>query len=121
MGKTILTVDDSESMREVVKMTLIDAGYRVIEAVDGRDGLAKAQREGISLVLTDLNMPHMDGLSLTRALRSLPQCQGLPVMVLSTEMATSKKEAARAAGACAWMSKPFKQDQLLSAVRQAIG
>ncbi len=121
MVKTILTVDDSPSMREAVKLTLTDAGYEVIEAVDGQDGLAKAQIKGVSLVLTDLNMPNMDGLSLTRALRSLPDFNSIPVMVMSSDMPASKKLAAEAAGACAWMSKPFKQEQLLAAVRQAIG
>jgi two-component system, chemotaxis family, chemotaxis protein CheY len=121
MSKTILSVDDSASMRQMVKLTLTGAGYQVIEAVDGRDGLAKAQAGGIHMVLTDLNMPNMDGLSLIRELRKLPAYRGVPIIFLTTESDDAKKGEARAAGATAWIVKPFKQEQLLGVVKKVLG
>ncbi|MDR3438051.1 response regulator [Telmatospirillum sp.] len=121
MSKTILSVDDSASMRLLVKMTLTGAGYDVIEAVDGKDALAKAKAGGIHLVLTDLNMPNMDGLALIRELRGLPAYKGVPIIFLTTESDAGKKGEAKAAGATAWIVKPFQQDQLLGVVRKVLG
>jgi len=121
MGKTILCVDDSASMRQMVKLTLVGGGYEVIEAVDGRDGLSKAKDNTVHMVLTDLNMPNMDGLSLIKELRTLPTFKGIPIIFLTTESDAEKKASARAAGATAWIVKPFQQDQLLAVVKKVIG
>lgn len=123
MSKTILSVDDSASMRQMVKMTLAGAGYDIIEACDGQDGLAKARaKEGaIDMVLTDLNMPNLDGLGLIRELRSLPSYRGVPIIFLTTESDDGKKSQARAAGATAWIVKPFQATQLLGVVKKVLG
>jgi len=121
MAKTVLSVDDSASMRQMIKLTLSGAGYEVIEAVDGRDGLAKAKTAPVNMVLTDLNMPNMDGLALIKELRALPTFKGVPIIFLTTESDESKKAEAKASGATAWIVKPFQQDQLLSVVRKVIG
>ncbi len=121
MSKTILSVDDSASMRQMVKLTLGGAGYEVIEASDGSDALAKAGGGGVHMVLTDLNMPNMDGLSLIRELRKLPAYKGVPIIFLTTESDGSKKSEAKAAGATAWIVKPFQQQQLLDVVRKVLG
>ncbi len=121
MSKTILSVDDSASMRQMVKLTLTGAGYDVVEASDGREALAKAQGGGVHMVLTDLNMPNMDGLSLIRELRKLPSYKGVPILFLTTESDDAKKAEAKAAGATGWIVKPFKQDQLLGVVRKVLG
>jgi len=120
MPKTILSVDDSASMRQMVKLTLSGAGYHVIEAADGCEALARAG-DGISMVLTDLNMPNMDGLTLIRELRKLPAYRGVPIIFLTTESDAAKKNAAKEAGATAWIVKPFQQDQLLGVVRKVLG
>ncbi|MGE5548776.1 MAG: response regulator [Solirubrobacterales bacterium] len=119
MTKTVLAVDDSPSMRQMVKLTLSGAGYAVVEACDGRDALAKA--DGVHMVLTDLNMPVMDGLSLIRELRKMPSCKGLPIIFLTTESDEAKKGEAKAAGATAWITKPFKQEHLLAVVKKVLG
>ncbi|RJF79524.1 response regulator [Azospirillum cavernae] len=121
MAKTILSVDDSASMRQMVKLTLSTAGYQVVEAADGREALAKAKAGAFNMVLTDLNMPNMDGLSLIRELRGLPAYRGVPIVFLTTESDAGKKNEAKAAGATAWIVKPFQQDQLLGVVRKVIG
>ncbi|HVI50206.1 MAG TPA: response regulator [Candidatus Sulfotelmatobacter sp.] len=121
MSKTILSVDDSASMRQMVKLTLTSAGYQVLEAVDGQDALSKAKAGGINMVLTDLNMPNMDGLSLIRELRTLPSFKGIPIIFLTTESDAAKKNEAKTAGATAWIVKPFQQDQLLSVVKKVLG
>ncbi|CAO3360383.1 response regulator [Azospirillum melinis] len=121
MAKTILAVDDSASMRQMVKLTLSSAGYQVVEAADGRDALVKAKSGSFNLVLTDLNMPNMDGLTLIRELRTLPAYRGVPMVFLTTESDAGKKAEAKAAGATAWIVKPFQQDQLLSVVRKIVG
>lgn len=121
MTKTILSVDDSASMRQMVKLTLSGAGYDVVEAADGTDALDKAQGAGVNMVLTDLNMPRMDGLALIRALRQLPAYRGVPILFLTTESEEGKKRAAKEAGATAWITKPFQQDQLLAVVRKVLG
>lgn len=121
MAKTILAVDDSASMRQMVKLTLGTAGYQIVEAVDGREALAKAKSGSFNMVLTDLNMPNMDGLTLIRELRTLSTYRGIPIVFLTTESDAGKKAEAKAAGATAWIVKPFQQDQLLGVVRKILG
>jgi len=121
MGKTILSIDDSASMRQMVRFTLNSAGYDVIEAIDGLDGLAKARSSPINVVLTDLNMPRMDGITLIRELRELPEVKWVPIIFLTTESSNDRKAEAKAAGATAWIVKPFQQEQLLTVVKRVIG
>ncbi|HWC95506.1 MAG TPA: response regulator [Candidatus Sulfopaludibacter sp.] len=120
MPKVILTVDDSASVRQMVRFTLADAGYTVIEAVDGRDALTKlAQR--VDLVITDLNMPNLNGMGLIRAIRTNPLCKGLPIIMLTTESHESRKQEGRAAGATGWIVKPFTTQQILAVVKKVLG
>jgi two-component system chemotaxis response regulator CheY len=121
MAKTILTVDDSASIRQMVKLTLSGAGYRVIEAEDGEQGLATARKGGIDMVLTDLNMPKMNGIALIRELRRLTTYTGVPIVLLTTESDAERKQEAKAAGATGWITKPFQPDQLLSVTKKVLG
>lgn len=121
MGKTILTVDDSASIRQMVSFTLKGAGYDVIEGVDGQDALNKVIGVNIEMVITDLNMPNMNGLELIVALRARPEFQFTPIVFLTTESQVEKKQAAKSAGATGWIEKPFKPDQLLSVVKKVLG
>jgi two-component system, chemotaxis family, chemotaxis protein CheY len=121
MTKTILCVDDSASIRQMVKLTLAGAGYQVVQAVDGAEGLAKARETVVNLVVTDLNMPVMDGLGLIRELRKLTSYRGVPIIFLTTESDAGLKQQAKAAGATGWITKPFQQEQLVSVVRKVIG
>ena len=121
MAKTILAVDDSASIRQMVSFTLKSAGYEVIEAVDGMDGLDKAKTRNINLVLTDQNMPRLDGLSLIRALRGMPQYATTPILMLTTESSDAMKSQGRAAGATGWLVKPFDPQKLIEVVRKVIG
>jgi two-component system chemotaxis response regulator CheY len=121
MAKTVLSVDDSASMRQMVKLTLSGAGYSVVEAGDGKEALAKIGTADVNMVITDLNMPNMDGLTLIRELRKLPAYKFLPIVFLTTESDEGKKGEAKAAGATAWITKPFKQDQLLAVVKKVLG
>lgn len=121
MAKTILAVDDSASIRQMVSFTLKSAGYDVIEAVDGQDGLDKAKSRTINLVLTDQNMPRMDGLSLIKSLRALPQYTSTPILMLTTESSDAMKTQGRAAGATGWLVKPFDPQKLIEVVRKVIG
>ncbi|GGW37158.1 response regulator [Gemmobacter lanyuensis] len=121
MSKTILTVDDSPSVRRMIAMTLQDAGYSVIEAVDGEDGLSKATSARFDAIITDQNMPNLDGIGMIRALRQHPNGQGIPIVVLSTDSEDSLKQQAREAGALGWMVKPFTQDKLLAVVKKVLG
>ena len=121
MSKTILTVDDSASVRQVVKLTLSAAGYAVVQAVDGADGLDKARAARADLVVTDLNMPRMTGLELIRELRKVPSYLGVPIIFLTTESDAGIKQQAKAAGATGWITKPFQQDHLLGVVRKVLG
>lgn len=121
MAKTVLTVDDSASMRQLVKLTLSGAGYTVMEASDGADGLERARGTAVDLVVTDLNMPRMDGISMIRELRKLATYKGVPIILLTTESDDDRKKEARAAGATGWITKPFNQDQLLGVVRKVLG
>jgi len=116
----ILTVDDSASVRQMVAFTLADAGYKVVEAVDGRDALTKASG-GVNLVITDLNMPNLDGIGLIRALRANPAFKGVPIIMLTTESQESRKQEGKAAGATGWIVKPFTTQQILAVVRRLLG
>lgn len=121
MAKTILAVDDSGSLRQMVVFSLQAAGYQVTEAVDGMDGLEKARQSSFDLVLTDQNMPRMDGLNFIRALRNLPAYQKVPVLMLTTEYSDEMKAKGRAAGANGWLVKPFDPHRLTEVVRKVIG
>ncbi len=116
----ILTVDDSKSLRQTVSITLKRAGYDVIEAVDGEDGLAKALAHPVALILADQNMPNMDGLSMIRALRGRPQYSKVPILVLTTESSDEMKQLGRAAGATGWIVKPFDPERLIEVVKKVI-
>lgn len=119
--KTILTVDDSASIRQMISFTLKDAGYEVIEASDGEDAYAKAKRNPVSLVLTDHNMPKMDGLTLIKNLRGLEEYRKVPLLVVTTESSDSMKAQGRAAGASGWLVKPFDPRRLVEVVKKVIG
>ena len=120
MAKTILSVDDSASIRQMVKLTLSGAGYDVIQANDGAEGLEKAKGAKVDMVMTDLNMPVMNGLALIKELRKLPAYQGIPILFLTTESDAALKSEAKAAGATGWITKPFKPEQLLSVVAKLV-
>lgn len=117
----ILAVDDSASMRQMVAFTLKSAGHTVADAADGEQALTIAKAQSFDLVLTDVNMPVMDGLTLTRELRALPAYRFTPILVLTTEAGMDKKQEGRAAGATGWLVKPFNPDQLLATVRKVLG
>lgn len=121
MTKTILAVDDSASIRRMVQFTLSSAGYDVIEAADGREGLQRAQSQVVNLVLTDQNMPNMDGLTLIRSLRAMPSYQSIPILVLTTESSAEMKQQGRSAGATGWLVKPFAPTGLINVVKKVIG
>jgi two-component system chemotaxis response regulator CheY len=123
MAKIILAVDDSTSIRQMVAFTLKSAGYSVIEAADGQEGLDKANSSGdtISLVLTDQNMPKIDGLTLIKTLRSLPKFVATPILMLTTESSDDMKAQGKAAGATGWLVKPFDPHKLLEVVKKVIG
>lgn len=121
MPKTVLAVDDSASIRNMVAFTLKSAGYDVIEAVDGQEGLEKARTNKVSLVLTDQNMPRMDGLTLVKSLRAMPDYSAAPILMLTTESSDDMKAKGRAAGATGWLVKPFDPPRLLEVVRKVIG
>jgi two-component system chemotaxis response regulator CheY len=121
MAKTILAVDDSASIRQMVAFTLKGAGYSVVEAVDGEDGLAKAKSGDINMVLTDQNMPKMDGLTLIKNLRGLPKYSSTPILMLTTESGDAMKAQGKAAGATGWLVKPFDPPKLLEVVKKVIG
>lgn len=121
MTKTILAVDDSASIRQMVGFTLKGAGYEVVEAIDGQDGLEKAKSRQANLVLTDHNMPRIDGITLIKSLRQMPQYSGVPILVLTTESSDEMKAKGRAAGATGWLVKPFDPRRLLEIVRKVIG
>ncbi|MBC7206843.1 MAG: response regulator [Methyloversatilis sp.] len=121
MAKTVLAIDDSASIRQMVAFTLKSSGYEVIEAVDGQDGLDKAKAKSVNLVLTDQNMPRMDGLTLIRNLRSMAQYKSTPILMLTTESSDAMKAQGRAAGATGWLVKPFDPQKLVEVVKKVIG
>jgi two-component system chemotaxis response regulator CheY len=120
MQKTILTVDDSTAVRMLISLTLTQAGYRVLEAANGREALALMSDEQIDLVLSDLNMPQMDGIELIRGISSLYGPRKVPVIMLTTEHQRGRLAEAREAGAAGWMFKPFKTGDLLAAVETVL-
>ncbi len=117
---TILAVDDSASMRQMVSFTLKGAGYDVIEAVDGVDALGKAKGSSPDAVLTDVNMPNMDGITLIQELRKLPNYKHTPMLMLTTESSGDMKAKGKTAGATGWLVKPFNPDQLLATIKKVI-
>ena len=120
MSKTILAVDDSPSIRNMVAFTLKSAGYEVVEAVDGQDGLDKAKGKRVNLILTDQNMPRMDGLTLVKNLRSMPEYKSAPILILTTESSDDMKAKGRAAGATGWLVKPFDPAKLVEVIGKVI-
>jgi two-component system chemotaxis response regulator CheY len=121
MTASILTVDDSPSLRMAVRIALTGAGYTVTEAGDGAEGLAKASAQRFDLIITDLNMPRMDGLTMIRELRTKPTMAGVPIVFLTTESEDGLKAQAKAAGATGWLVKPFNSDQLVKIARKVLG
>ncbi|NKJ42018.1 MULTISPECIES: response regulator [unclassified Novosphingobium] len=121
MTASILTVDDSSSLRLATRIALTGAGYTVTEACDGLEGLGKAQGQKFDMIITDLNMPNMDGLSMIREIRKLPIQMGTPIIFLTTESDDAIKQEARAAGATGWLVKPFQPDQLLRIAKKVLG
>lgn len=117
----ILAVDDSTSLRQMVVFTLKQAGHQVIEAADGQDALDKAKKNQVDLVLSDVNMPRMDGLALVKELRKLPGYKFTPILMLTTESGDDKKQQGKAAGATGWLVKPFNPDQLLATIKRVLG
>ncbi len=120
-AKRIMTVDDSASVRQMVSFTLKDAGYEVVEACDGNDAIAKLNGASVNMVITDLNMPNLDGIGLITKLRAIPSFKFVPIIMLTTESQDTKKREGKAAGATGWIVKPFKSDQLLAVVRKVLG
>jgi two-component system chemotaxis response regulator CheY len=116
----ILTVDDSPSIRQMIKIVLAPAGHHVIEAGDGAQGLEQAKANRPDLVITDLNMPVMNGLELIRALRNVPSLDGLPIVFVTSESSDAVKLEAKQAGATGWITKPFRQHQLLAVVSELV-
>jgi two-component system, chemotaxis family, chemotaxis protein CheY len=121
MKKTIMTVDDSASIRQMVSFTLKGAGYSVIEAKDGQDALNQINGSTIHMVITDLNMPNLDGIGLIRSLRGMQAFRFIPIVMLTTESQMEKKQEGKSAGATGWIVKPFTQDQLIAVVKKVLG
>lgn len=118
MSRTILTVDDSASVRQMVAFTLQRAGYAVVEADDGQQALSCLDGQSVQMVITDLNMPNLDGLELIRCLRAMEPYRYIPIIMLTTESQDEKKQAGRAAGASGWIVKPFRAEQLVAVVKR---
>ncbi len=121
MSATLLIVDDSTSMRQMVAFALTGGGYSVVEAEDGIAALDAAKAQKFDAVITDVNMPRMDGIELIRQLRALPNYEFTPLLMLTTESGTDRKSEGRAAGATGWLVKPFDPEQLLATVRKVLG
>jgi two-component system chemotaxis response regulator CheY len=118
MAKTIMIVDDSASMRRVVGIALKGAGYDVLEGCDGKDALGKLKGQKVHMIISDVNMPVMDGIAFLKAVKQMPTYKFTPVIMLTTESADEKKREGQAAGARAWVVKPFQPEQLVSAVQR---
>jgi len=121
MPKVIMTADDSVSVRQMVSFTLKDAGYEVVEAEDGRDALSKLNSADVNMLITDLNMPNMDGIELIKEVRAQQQFKFMPIVLLTTESQDNKKKEGKAAGATGWIVKPFKPEQLVAVVKKLLG
>lgn len=120
MAKTILIVDDSASLRQVVSIALKGAGYDVIEGVDGKDALSKLNGQKVHLIISDVNMPNMNGIEFVKAAKQIAEYKFTPVIMLTTESGESMKQEGQAAGAKAWVVKPFQPAQMLAAVSKLI-
>jgi two-component system chemotaxis response regulator CheY len=120
MPKTILIVDDSASVRQVVSIALKGAGYEVLTGVDGKDALTKLDGQKIHLIISDVNMPNMDGITFVAEAKKLPAYKFTPIIMLTTESQEEKKKQAQAAGAKAWVTKPFQPEQMLAAVSKLV-
>lgn len=120
MSKRILAVDDSPSMRHMVSVTLRGAGYEVVEAADGEEALEYARGHSVDLVLADVNMPRMNGITLVAHLRTLPEYRLTPLLLLTTESSQQSKQQGKQAGATGWMVKPFHPDQLLATLDRVL-
>jgi len=120
MSRKIMTVDDSATVRQMLSFTLQDAGFEVIEATDGVDALEKLKSESIQMLITDLNMPQMDGIELIREVRKTPGNRFVPIIMLTTESNEQKRQAGKSAGASGWIVKPFKPEQLLRVVKMVL-
>ncbi len=116
----ILVIDDSPSMRQMIVFTLKGAGFEVVEAVDGEDGLKKAKSKKFDCVVTDVNMPNKDGITLIKDLRALPDYKFVPLLMLTTESSMDKKQQGKEAGATGWLVKPFNPEQLLQTIKKVI-
>jgi two-component system chemotaxis response regulator CheY len=121
MAKKILSVDDSASVRQMVTFTLEAAGYQVAQAGDGAEALAYLKTSPVDMIVTDLNMPNLNGIDLIRQVRTLPAFKFVPIVLLTTESDEAKKQEGKAAGATGWIVKPFKQEQLLAVVKKLLG
>ena len=118
MSKRILTIDDSKTIRDMLMLTLADAGFEVLQAVDGQDGLDVLGQGAVDVVITDINMPQMDGYEVIRHCAAIRRTRSTPILVLTTESEADKKNLAREAGATGWMVKPFDPDRLIATVRK---
>jgi len=118
---TIMTVDDTASMRQMISFTLGSVGYEVIQAVDGAEALKLAQDRKVDLVIADVNMPNMDGITLVKSLRALDTYKFTPILMLTTESQTGKRDQGKSAGATGWIVKPFNPEQLVNVVRKVLG
>ena len=121
MSKKIIIVEDSNSLREMIAFVLKNGGYEVFETIDGLQALEKLKTISVDLVVTDLNMPNMNGIELTRSLRALKAYKFTPILFLTTESQVHKKEAAKKAGATGWIVKPFKPEKLLKVIKKVLG
>ncbi len=121
MSKTIMTVDDSASVRLMVSFTLKQLGYEVLEAANGNEALKKLGENRIHMLITDVNMPELDGISLVRKVRENPSYRFIPIIILTTESEQAKKREGRDAGATGWIVKPFSPDQLTAVVKKVMG
>ena len=120
MAKTIMVVDDSASLRQVVSIALRGAGYDVVEGSDGKDALSKLTGQKVHLIISDVNMPNMDGITFVKEVKKHPNYKFTPIIMLTTETQEGKKQEGQAAGAKAWIVKPFKPDQMLNAVSKLV-
>ena len=120
MAKNILIVDDSASVRQVVSISLRNAGYEVTEGVDGKDALSKLKGQKVHLIISDVNMPNLDGIGFVKAVKQMPAYKFTPIVMLTTESKDEKKKEGQEAGAKAWIVKPFKPDQLLGVVQKLV-
>lgn len=121
MSKIIMTADDSASVRQMVAFTLKQHGYEVIEAADGRDALTRLGSQKVDMLITDLNMPNLDGIGLVKGVRAGSLNRMIPIVMLTTESQDSRKAEGKAAGATGWIIKPFKPEQLLAVVKKVLG